>query len=70
MMLLLNQTFNFLKIKMEDNHLWRVRDNSYDKEQYYDERYDQTDEIEEEIRKEIKKAIEPCRAYDLEESDF
>jgi len=63
---------------MEDNHLWRVRDNSYDKEQYYDERYDQseieinqkTDEIEEEIRKEIKKAIEPCRAYDLEESDF
>ena len=55
---------------MEDNHLWRVRDNSYDKEQYYDGRYDQTQDIKEEIRKEIKKVIEPCRAYDLEESDF
>lgn len=30
---------------MEDNHLWKLRDNSYDKEQYYDEWYDQTEEI-------------------------
>lgn len=29
---------------MEDNHLWKLRDNSYDKEQYYDEWYDQTEE--------------------------
>ena len=30
---------------MEDNHTWKLRDNSYDKEQYYDEWYDQTEEI-------------------------
>ena len=53
---------------MEDNHLGRRWDNEYDKEQYYDKRYDQS-EIEEEIRKEIKKAIEPCRAYDLEDNE-
>ena len=29
---------------MEDNHLWKLRDNSYDKEKYYDEWYDQTEE--------------------------
>lgn len=29
---------------MKDNHLWKLRDNSYDKEQYYDEWYDQTEE--------------------------
>ena len=63
---------------MEDNHIGRVRDNEYDKEQYYDERYDQTEtktefkteEKKEEIRKVL---VEPCRAYDLEneeESDF
>lgn len=48
---------------MHDNHIWRVRDNSYNKEQYYyDERYDQT----EEIKKELKSALEPCRAYDFD----
>ena len=26
---------------MEDNHLWKLRDNSYDKEAYYDTRYEQ-----------------------------
>ena len=30
---------------MEDNHTWKLRDNSYNKEQYYDEWYDQTEEI-------------------------
>lgn len=50
---------------MEDNHIGRVRDNEYDKEQYYDERYDQS-----ETRKEIRKVlVEPCRAYDLEDND-
>lgn len=49
----------------KDNHIGRVRDNEYDKEQYYDERYDQT-ETKEEIRKVL---VEPCRAYDLEDND-
>ena len=49
----------------KDNHIGRVRDNEYDKEQYYDERYDQT-ETKEEIRKVL---VEPCRAYDLEYND-
>ena len=31
-------------LQMEDNHTWKLRDNSYDKEQYYDEWYDQTEE--------------------------
>ena len=51
---------------MKDNHIWRVRDNEYDKEQYYDERYDQTEEKKEEIRKVL---VEPCRAYDLEDKE-
>ena len=54
----------------KDNHIWRlrgrVRDNEYDKEQYYDERYDQTDDTRKEIRKVL---VEPCRAYDLENND-
>ena len=50
----------------KDNHIGRVRDNEYDKEQYYDERYDQTEEKKEEIRKVL---VEPCRAYDLEDND-
>ena len=55
---------------MEDNHLWRIRDNEYDKEQYYDERYDQTQDIKEEKKEEIRKVlVEPCRAYDLEDND-
>jgi len=32
-------------LQMEDNHLWKLRDNTYNKEQYYDEWYDQTEEI-------------------------
>ena len=52
---------------MEDNHIGRVRDNEYDKEQYYDERYDQTEDTKKEIKKVL---VEPCRAYDLEESGF
>jgi len=64
---------------MIDNHIGRVRDNEYDKEQFYDERYDQseieinqkTQDIREEKKEEIRKVlVEPCRAYDLEESDF
>ena len=51
---------------MEDNHIGRVRDNSYDKEQYYDERYDQTEDTRKEIRNVL---VEPCRAYDLEDND-
>jgi len=51
---------------MEDNHIGRVRDNEYDKEQYYDERYDQTEEKKEEIRNVL---VEPCRAYDLEDKE-
>ena len=62
---------------MEDNHIWRVRDNEYDKEQYYDERYDQTEiktenktEFKTGTREEIRKVlVEPCRAYDLEDND-
>ena len=50
----------------KDNHIGRVRDNEYDKEQYYDERYDQTDDTRKEIRKVL---VEPCRAYDLENND-
>jgi hypothetical protein len=36
--------FILFTLQMEDNHLWKLRDNSYDKEQYYDEWYDQTEE--------------------------
>jgi len=58
---------------MEDNHIGRVRDNEYDKEQYYDERYDQTEnktEFKTETKEEIRKVlVEPCRAYDLEDND-
>ena len=34
---------------MKDNHLWKLKDNSYNKEQYYDEWYDQTEEIESDL---------------------
>ena len=36
--------FILFTLQMEDNHTWKLRDNSYDKEQYYDEWYDQTEE--------------------------
>lgn len=36
--------FILFTLQMEDNHLWKLRDNSYDKEKYYDEWYDQTEE--------------------------
>lgn len=45
----INQTFIFITLQMHDNHLWKLRDNSYNKETYYDERYDQTEETRKEI---------------------